>query len=113
MTKCIGNERREESEGGETRAGKRENSVAPWLLSLHVSRINKGKADAKHPGDFKEKSCHHRGRQMRRCGHGSWADQSPAVVWGEHCRFRGVWEPLGDVTSNASYAALLESKDGE
>lgn len=62
MIKYIGNERREEFEGGETRVGKRENSVVLWFLFLYVFRINKGKVDVKYFGDFKEKFCYYRGR---------------------------------------------------
>lgn len=71
----LGVTRREGSPGGETRAAKRQR-----LLSLHVSRMNKGRTDAKHPGDFKAKSCLRRRAVDRGAGEVEAASQPRALL---------------------------------
>ena len=110
----LGMTRREGSPGGETRAAKRQR-----LLSLHVSRMNKGKPDAKHPGGFKAKSCPHRRavgrgagevkatsqpRALSRCGLAAVTSSDLSVGKRVGLQVQGTVGALevGDITSDAS-----------
>lgn len=69
------------SEGGKQAQARDKVMVAEMPLSLHISRVNKRKADVMHLGTFKEKSCL-QGTRRRRCGQGSQPSE-PCGVCGE------------------------------